>query len=67
MWSSYFPPIVVRYMFGTCSVHVRFSTGHIPDIYRTYTGHIPDMYRRYYLAVCLFHWRSLLGIIEVFS
>ena len=65
--SSYVPPIVVRYMSGTCSVYVRFYTEHIPDIYRTYTGHIPDMYRRCYLAVCLFHWRSLLGIIEVFT
>ncbi len=25
------------------------------------------MYRRCYLVVCLFHWRSLLGIIEVFT
>ena len=37
--SAYAPPVVVRYMSGTCPVHVRFYTGLIPDIYRTSTGH----------------------------
>ena len=54
--SSYCCPLYVRYLFGTC-----------PLFYRTFTGHLPDMCRRCYLAVCLFHRRSLLGIIEVFA
>ena len=50
-----------------CPALVRYMSAFTPNIYRTYTGHIPDMYRRCYLVVCLFHWRSLLGIIEVFT
>ena len=50
-----------------CPLYVRYLSGRCPLLYRTSTGQVPDMYRRCYLAVCLFHWRSLLGIIEVFT
>ena len=36
---SYRCPLYVRYMSGTCPVHVRFYIVHLPYIYRTSTGH----------------------------
>ena len=64
---SHAAPMFLLSLSAICPALVRYMSAFTPNIYRTYTGHIPDMYRRCYLAVCLFHWRSLLGIIEVFT
>ena len=39
----------------------------IPDIYRTYTVQVPDMNRKCYLVICLFHWGSIIDILEIFT
>ena len=42
--------ILVRYLFSTCSVLVRYMSGNLPNIYRTYSVDIADKDRRYYKA-----------------
>ena len=42
--------ILVRYLFSTCSVLVRYMSGALPNIYRSYSVDIADKDRRYYKA-----------------
>ena len=50
-----------------CPVLVRYMSAFIPDIYRTSTVQVPDMNRRYCLVICLFHWGSIIDILEIFT
>lgn len=50
-----------------CSALVRYLSALIPDIYRKYTVQVPDMNRKCYLVICLFHWGSIINILEIFT
>ena len=50
-----------------CSSLVRYMSAFIPNIYRTSNVQVPDMNRRYCLVICLFHWGSIIDILEIFT
>ena len=50
-----------------CPLYVRYLSAFIPYIYRTSTVQVPDMNWRYCLVICLFHWGSIIDILEIFT
>ena len=50
-----------------CPLYVWYMSAFIPDLYRTSTVQVPDMNWGYCLVICLFHWGSIIDILEIFT
>ena len=56
-WNKHITRQNLQFMSGTCTVDVRYKSGHVPDKYRTYSGQRQEMHRRYAGATIWIEWR----------